>query len=65
MASTGQICSQIMQAMSQGVWTAMVSKSLMKPASCGQMATQTPQLMQAFQEMEKTTGGDFTAFRFF
>jgi hypothetical protein len=49
MVLTGQISSQIMQAMSQGVWTAMVSKGLIKPGPWGQMATQAPQLMQAFQ----------------
>jgi hypothetical protein len=49
MVETGQISSQAMQAMSQGRLTAIVSKSLMKPASCGQIATHAPQLMQAFQ----------------
>jgi hypothetical protein len=46
---TGQMYSQAMQAMSQGVSTAMVSKSLMKPGRCGHTATQAPQWMQAFQ----------------
>ena len=48
MVVTGQISTQTMQAISQGVLTAMVSKSLIKPASFGHTATQAPQLMQAF-----------------
>ena len=56
---TGQISSQAMQAMSQTSCTAMVSCSEVKPAGCGQTATQAPQLMQAFQPMSKMTGGRF------
>ena len=45
---TGQISTHTMQAMSQGLLTAIVSKAEIKPASCGQTATQAPQLIQAF-----------------
>ncbi|MDZ4681997.1 MAG: hypothetical protein SGI94_16275 [Saprospiraceae bacterium] len=45
---TGQIASQAMQAMSQAVFTAIVSNAVMKPGFCGQTATQAPQWMQAF-----------------
>jgi hypothetical protein len=55
-AATGQITSQSRQAMSQGVCAAMVSKSLMNPASWGHTATQAPQRMQAFQEISNRTG---------
>jgi len=48
MVLTGQIASQAMQAISQGVFTAIVSKAEIKPGSCGQTATQAPQWMQAF-----------------
>lgn len=57
MVLTGHISSQSMQAISQGRSTAMVSKGLMKGSGCGQMATQAPQLMQAFQPMSNKTGG--------
>jgi len=59
MVVTGQISSQTMHAMSQGVFTAIVSKSLMKFTGCGQTATQAPQLIQAFQPILKTTGSFF------
>ena len=59
MVVTGHISSQAMQAISQGVSTAMVSNGLIKPASCGQTATQAPQLMQAFQPIRKRTGSFF------
>jgi hypothetical protein len=49
MVLTGQMRSQAMQAMSQDVSTAMVSKGLMNPAGCGHTATQAPQRIQAFQ----------------
>jgi len=55
MVLTGQIFSQAMQAMSQGVLTAMVSNALIKPGSCGHTATQAPQLMQAFQPIWNST----------
>jgi hypothetical protein len=58
MVVTGQICSQAMQTMWQGVSMAMVSNGEMKPAGCGQTATHAPHLMQAFQLMLKITGFD-------
>lgn len=48
---TGQTSLQNIQAISQGVCTAMVSNGLIKPASCGHTATQAPHLMQAFKPM--------------
>lgn len=56
MALTGQTVSQNIQAISQALFTAIVSKLLVKPASCGQTATQAPHLIQAFQPISKTTG---------
>jgi hypothetical protein len=55
MVLTGQIFSQAIQAISQGLCTAMVSNSLMNPGGSGHTATQAPQLMQAFHPMWKTT----------
>ena len=57
MAVTGQMRSQTMQAMSQGVSTAIVSKGLTKPGSCGHTATQAAHWMQAFQLTSKSTAG--------
>lgn len=56
---TGQISSQRMQAMSQGVFTAIVLKLLIKPGGCGQIATHAPQLMHAFQPIENNTALSF------
>lgn len=57
MAVTGQMRSHTMQAMSQGVSTAIVSKGLTKPASCGQTAIQAAHWMQAFQFTSKSMAG--------
>lgn len=56
MAFTGQTVSQNIQAISQALFTAMVSKLLIKTATCGQTATQAPHLIQAFQPISITTG---------
>ena len=56
MAVTGHTFSQLMQTIRHGLSTAMVSKGEMKPAACGQTATQAPHRMQAFQSIMKTTG---------
>jgi hypothetical protein len=56
MVLTGQMSSQTMQAIAQGVFTAMVSNEDMNPASCGHTATHAPQLMHAFQPIWKITG---------
>ena len=60
---TGQMASQCMQAISQGIFTAMVSKALIKPASCGHTATQAPHLMQAFHPISKTTASFGSMFK--
>lgn len=65
MALTGQTVWQNMQAISQALFTAMVSKLLVKPASCGQTATQAPHLMQAFHSTSKTTGSFVLIIKFF
>jgi len=56
MVLTGHIFSQAMQAISQIVFTAIVSKAEIKPGFCGQTATQAPQWMQAFHPIRKATG---------
>jgi hypothetical protein len=57
MVLTGHTASQNMQAISHGVFTAMVSKLLIKPASCGQTATQAPHFIQAFHPISNITEG--------
>lgn len=56
-AVTGQIFSQARQTTSQGVFTAIVSKGVVKPGGNGQTPTQAPHLRQAFQLISKVTGG--------
>ena len=65
MVLTGQIALQCIQAISQGSFTAMVSKALINPASCGHTATQAPHFIQAFHPISNTTGSFFSCLNFF